>query len=42
MPKFALRLVGEDSGRVFETADASETADILAKRFIERGYLLGR
>jgi hypothetical protein len=42
MPKFALRLVGEDSGRVFETEDANDTVENLAKRVIERGYLLGK
>jgi hypothetical protein len=42
MPKFALRLVGEDSARVFETEDAGDTVENLARRLIETGYLLGK
>ena len=41
MTKFTLRLAGEDSSRVFETANENETLDGLAKHLIDNGYLLG-
>ena len=41
MTKFTLRLAGEDSSRVFETAGENETLEGLAKRLADTGYLLG-
>jgi hypothetical protein len=41
MTKFAIRLAGEDSSRVFETEE-DETLNGLAKQFVEVGYVLGK
>lgn len=41
MTKFTLRLAGEDSSRVFETANENETLTGLARQLVDTGYLLG-
>lgn len=42
MTKFAIRLVGEDSARVIETAGENETVNGLAKHLLMTGYMLGK
>jgi hypothetical protein len=42
MTKFALRLAGEESSRVFESAAEADTLDGLAREMVETGYLLGK
>jgi len=42
MTRFAVRLVGEDSARVFETQGENETVEDLAKHLLETGYMLGK
>jgi hypothetical protein len=40
--KFAIRLVGEDSARAFETPGDGETVGGLARHLVEVGYMLGK
>ena len=42
MTRFAVRLVGEDSARVFETEGDNETVEGLAKHLLQTGYILGK
>ena len=42
MTRFAVRLVGEDSARVFETEGENESVEGLAKHLLGTGYMLGK
>jgi hypothetical protein len=41
MTKFSVRLLGEDSARIFETASEANV-DGIAKQLVSAGYMLGR
>jgi hypothetical protein len=42
MTRFAVRLVGEDSARMFETEGENEIVEDVAKHLLQTGYMLGR
>ena len=42
MTKLSVRLIGEDSSRILETAGENETVNGLAKQLASTGYLLGK
>ena len=42
MTKISVRLIGEDSSRVLETAGENDTVNALAQHLTATGYLLGK